>query len=107
MAKITISDDRLEKIKNEIKMAEALNNEELEPQFNEALRRYTGTYIPDIGTDWDVLLNEIYPVIQFNLPSIFFRNPSSGNVVVIPSIITQAIFFPCSSINNLKLSISL
>ncbi|KKK69759.1 hypothetical protein LCGC14_2930820, partial [marine sediment metagenome] len=25
--------------------------------------------------DWDIVLNEIYPVVQWNLPSTFFRNP--------------------------------
>jgi len=72
-----INKDRLIQVKNEILMAEALNDEELQPQVREALQRYTGTHIPNIGTDWDVILNEIYPVIQFNLPSIFFRNPKA------------------------------
>lgn len=62
-------------LKNEIKMSETINERRLVPQAREAIQRYTGNHIPDIGSDWDVILNEIYPVIQFNLPSIFFRNP--------------------------------
>jgi hypothetical protein len=73
MAKL--SKERLIQIKNEIKMAEALNEQELEPIVQESILRYTGRYIPNIGNDWDVIVNEIYPIIQFMLPSIFFRNP--------------------------------
>ena len=71
----TLSNDRLTSLKNEIKMAEAINKEELEPILLNALQRYIGEYVPPIGRDWDVVLNEVYPVIQNNLPSIFFRNP--------------------------------
>ena len=70
-----LSKDRLMQLKSEIKMAETLNERKLGPQFQEAILRYTGNYIPNIGSDWDIILNEIYPVIQYNLPSIFFRNP--------------------------------
>lgn len=70
-----ISQERLIQIKNEIKMAEALNREELEPLCIENLRRYTGTHIPAMGYNWDIVLNEVYPVIQNYLPSIFFKNP--------------------------------
>lgn len=73
--KAKISNDRLISLMNELRMAEALNEEELQPRVEEAIERYTGRFIPAIGTDWDVIINEIYPVIQFNLPSIFFRNP--------------------------------
>jgi len=70
-----LSKERLMQLKNEIKMSETINERRLVPQAREAIQRYTGNHIPDIGSDWDVILNEIYPVIQFNLPSIFFRNP--------------------------------
>ena len=73
MAKI--SEERLKSLKNEIKMSETLLKEELEPIVAEAVSRYTGRFIPAFGTDWDIMLNEVYPIIQWNLPSIFFRNP--------------------------------
>ena len=63
-----IKDDRLVAILNEIKMAEAFNDEELRPRVQEATERYLGRFLPSIGTDWDVVLNEVYPIIQFNLP---------------------------------------
>lgn len=70
-----ISKDRLLALKNEIKMAEVINREELEPIIQEALQRYVGEFRPDFGADWDIILNEVYPIVQNNLPSIFFRNP--------------------------------
>lgn len=70
-----LSDERLSALKNEIAMAEALNKEELEPIIAESIQRYVGEYVPVFGGDWDILLNEVYPIIQSNLPSIFFRNP--------------------------------
>lgn len=70
-----LSDERLIALRNEIVMAEALNKEELEPVVAESIQRYTGEYIPMFGGDWDIVLNEVYPIIQSNLPSIFFRNP--------------------------------
>lgn len=70
-----LSKDRLNALKNEIKMAEVLNREELEPILQEALQRYIGDFIPEFGQDWDIVLNEVYPIVQNNLPSIFFRNP--------------------------------
>ena len=73
MAKL--SKERLEQIKNEIQMAEALNEEELKPQVLEGLERYTGIHLPTYGLDWDLVLNEVYPIIQHLLPTIFFRNP--------------------------------
>lgn len=56
-------------------MAKRLNEDCLEAQMREAIQRYTGVFIPNIGQNWDVVLNEIYPIIQYNLPSTFFRNP--------------------------------
>lgn len=70
-----ISDDRLQALKNEIIMSEAINREELEPVMLGNLKRYIGNYLPPIGTDWDIVLNELYPIIQNELPAIFFRNP--------------------------------
>lgn len=70
-----ISDDRLFEIKNQIIMAEKINEEELQPKMIEAAERYLGKHIPKYGYNWDIVLNEIYPIIQTNLPAIFFRNP--------------------------------
>jgi len=70
-----LSKDRLNQIKNEIIMAEKVNEDRLLPQMIEALERYTGKHVPIIAADWDIVLNEIYPIIQYELPSTFFRNP--------------------------------
>lgn len=70
-----IKEERLKALKNEIKMSEELLKEELEPIVSESIARYTGEYVPIFGANWDIVLNEIYPVIQYNLPSTFFRNP--------------------------------
>jgi hypothetical protein len=49
--------DRLQAIKNEIKMAETINKEELFPIVQEAVGRYTGEYIPNLwANDWDICL---------------------------------------------------
>jgi len=70
-----INRERLRALKNEVKMAEALNKEELYPIINESLHRYIGDFLPRYGVNWDIVLNEVYPVVQNNLPAIFFRNP--------------------------------
>lgn len=70
-----ISKQRLGELKEEIIMAEKFNADELKPIIIEALERYTGKYTPEFGSGWTILLNEVFPVIQNNLPSIFFRNP--------------------------------
>jgi hypothetical protein len=70
-----IPNERLIALKNEIVMAEKMNEEELEPIMAESLSRYMGEFVPEFGMDWDIVLNEVYPIIQNNLPSIFFRNP--------------------------------
>lgn len=75
MAEPKIDKIELRDIKNEIIMAQKLNEEYLEKQMSEAIERYVGEFIPPQGVEWDVVLNEIYPIIQNNLPSIFFRNP--------------------------------
>lgn len=69
------SEERLNALWNEIRMSEKFNHEEIEPIGREAIRRYTGKHVPVVGTDWDINLNEVYPIIQNNLPSIFFRTP--------------------------------
>lgn len=70
-----LSKDELGNLKNQLLMAKRLNEDQLQRQMVEAIERYTGVFIPNIGQNWDVVLNEIYPIIQYNLPSIFFRNP--------------------------------
>lgn len=75
MADEKLSQDELLRIKMEIKMSEKYLEQELTPIIQENLERYTGHYIPSMALDWDVILNEFYPIIQYNLPSIFFRNP--------------------------------
>ena len=72
---MALPNSELRALIEEIKMSERLNEQELEPHMREALLRYTGRHVPSFGADWTVILNEIYPVVQFNLPSIFFRNP--------------------------------
>ncbi len=70
-----MSKSRVALLKEEIQMAQKLNEEHLKLQMEEAIERYTGKHVPFIGQDWDIALNEIYPIIQFNIPSIYFRNP--------------------------------
>lgn len=69
------SPERIKNLKQEIQMSLKFNEEELKPMALEAIKRYTGEYVPTFGNDWDIVLNEIYPVIQDNLPSTFFRTP--------------------------------
>jgi len=69
------SKERISALMSEIVMAEKFNEEELKPIGVEAIERYTGTYVPRFGLDWDILLNEVYPIVQNNLPATFFRNP--------------------------------
>lgn len=70
-----ISDERLKELWGKIKMSEALNEQELEPIMRENLERYTGIHVPEFGANWDIILNEVYPIVQQQLPSIFFKNP--------------------------------
>lgn len=70
-----IDNDRLLQLRNEIKMAVKFNDEELKPILEECLARYTGNYVPAFAVNWDILVNEIYPVVQNYLPSIMFRVP--------------------------------
>ena len=75
MPEVKVSDEEIFDLKQEITLAKKINEEYLEGQIREAVERYTGRFIPHIGQNWDIALNEIYPVIQFNLPSIYFKNP--------------------------------
>ena len=70
-----LSKDRLRKLFNEIKISEKYNDEELKPIITENIRRYTNQYKPDIGTNWQVIVNEFYPIVQSNLPSTFLNTP--------------------------------
>ena len=70
-----ISKERLIALRSEIKMSRKVIEEELQPIMRESLSRYIGDYVPTFGQDWDIILNEVYPIIQNHLPSIFFRNP--------------------------------
>jgi len=67
--------EQIKALKNEIAMAKKYNKEEIKPRLIEGIERYTGRFIPEYGGDWDIVLNEIYPVIQNHLPAVFFRNP--------------------------------
>lgn len=67
--------EQLEALRNEIRMARKYNDEELKPRMIEGIGRYSGKHVPRTGESWDIILNEIYPVIQNHLPAIFFRNP--------------------------------
>lgn len=71
------SKDRLFGLRNEMVMSRKLVEKRLQPIMKEALERYLGRFIPNFGADWDIVLNEVYPIIQNNLPSIFFRNPKA------------------------------
>jgi hypothetical protein len=70
-----LSKDQIWYLKNEILMAETINREEIEPIMAESLQRYMGKHVPKYGYNWDIILNEVYPIVQTNLPAIFFRTP--------------------------------
>lgn len=70
-----LSKDQIWCLKNEILMAETINREEIEPIMVESLQRYMGKHTPKYGYNWDIILNEVYPIVQTNLPAIFFRTP--------------------------------
>lgn len=70
-----LSKDQIWYLKNEILMAETINREEIEPIMVESLQRYMGKFTPKYGYNWDIILNEVYPIVQTNLPAIFFRTP--------------------------------
>ena len=69
--------DELFDLRNQIIMAEKINTEEIQPAMQESMERYMGKHVPKYGYNWDIILNEIYPIVQTNLPAIFFRNPKA------------------------------
>lgn len=73
----TLPKDIFKRIKAEVILSETLNTNELEPTIRRNIQRYVGTYVPDVAAaqDWDIILNEVYPIIQRELPATFFRNP--------------------------------
>ena len=73
--KFSADSEELIKLKNELIMAEKLVEDKLKPQMRSAMERYTSRYIPMIARDWDVVVNEVYSIIQYELPSIYYRNP--------------------------------
>jgi hypothetical protein len=77
MSDVKIPKETFEKLRQEVILAEKINEQELEPKMREGLARYIGRHIPDVQSPWgwDVILNEIYPVVQYEIPSIYFRNP--------------------------------
>ena len=75
MPDLKLSPDDLHSLKNEIVLAEKLLKDKVLPQMREAVSRYTGRHVPAIARDWDILLNELYPIIQYEIPAIFYRNP--------------------------------
>lgn len=70
-----LSKTELFELKNQIIMAETINREEIQPIMTESLERYMGKHFPRYGYNWDIVLNEVYPIVQTNLPAIAFRNP--------------------------------
>ena len=72
---MSLSKEKLFDLKNQIVMSKKVNEEELAPIVNENIKRYVGTFVPQFAADWDINLNEIYPIVQANLPAIFYRNP--------------------------------
>ena len=75
MAEAKLDEKQFKNLCSEVLMARKVNQDYLENQMREAIGRYTGVWVPEIGVNWDIVLNEVYPIIQYNLPSIFFRNP--------------------------------
>lgn len=73
----TIPKDVFTRIKQEVILAEKINQNELEPIIRENLNRYCSRHAPAdaMVQDYDLILNEIYPIVQRELPAIFFRNP--------------------------------
>lgn len=72
---MSITKDQLYDLKNQVAMSRKMAEEELQPIVQENVHRYIGNFIPQFAADWDIALNEVYPIVQANLPAIFFRNP--------------------------------
>ena len=75
MADIKFSEMELLKIRSEVQMSEKLLELQLKPIIQTNLERYTGYYNPDCFEDWEVTINEYYPIVETSKPAIFFRNP--------------------------------
>lgn len=75
MADIKYSDMELLKIRSEVAMSEKLIELDLKPTIQRNLERYTGTHFPDSYDEWEVIVNEYYPIVETSKPAIFFRNP--------------------------------
>jgi hypothetical protein len=75
MADLKLDKDEFHALKNEVVLSEKLLKDKVIPQMREALNRYTNKHVPVIARDWDIILNELYPIIQYEIPAIFFRNP--------------------------------
>lgn len=72
MKKLT-GKERLLILRNEILISEKLIDDIVVPNMQKALSLYTGSYQPPY--DVDIVLNEIYPIVQYELPAIFFKSP--------------------------------
>ena len=72
MSQPSLPQERIDDILDEISMAEAINEHDLKPILEESIARYTGKHIPIIGSGWDVVLNEVFPIIHnILIPTIF------------------------------------
>lgn len=72
---MSLTKEEILQLKNEIIMAEKLNEQELAPIVMESMQRYMGIHVPQQGANWDFILNEVYPIVQAYLPAVFFQNP--------------------------------
>jgi hypothetical protein len=75
MADVKYSDMELLKIRSEVQMSEKLIELDLKPIIQRNLERYTGFDRPICDDDWEVIINEYYPIVETSKPAIFFRNP--------------------------------
>jgi len=75
VADIKYSDLELLKIREEVKMSEKLLELDLKPIIQLNLERYTGTNSPACDDEWEVMVNEYYPIVETSKPAIFFRQP--------------------------------
>ena len=69
--------EKYQELREEIAKASKINKEKLQPKFKEFLDRYLGKYIPNFTGSMEIILNEIYPIVDWMLPSIFFKNPKA------------------------------
>ena len=66
-----------ERISAEIEVSRKLNEKILKDKFVEWYERYCGKYNLNkkYSGDFELMMNEVYPIIQWLAPSIFFQNP--------------------------------